>query len=82
MGDSNFAPWKERVSLLLGELDLCEITKDVITIPTSIDDLVEYNKKNVKEKHHLIDVVKDHLIPHVTGKNNAYEMWVSLINLF
>jgi hypothetical protein len=36
--------------------------------------LTTYNKKNVKAKRMLLDVVKDHIIPHVSGKKNAYEM--------
>ena len=59
-----------------------EITKDVVTIPTFANDLAEYNKKNVKAKCFLLDAVKDHLIPHVTDKKNAYEIWAALIKLF
>ena len=30
----------------------------------------------------ILDGVKDSLIPHVFGKNNAHEMWMVLQNLF
>ena len=44
--------------------------------------LDEYNWNNEKVRHILIDVVKYHLLPHVTRKNHAHKMWASLIRLF
>ena len=38
-------------------------------------------KKNVKTKRIILDAIKDHVIPHVTRKKNAYEMWESLTKL-
>ena len=81
-GASNFIPWKERVTLLLEEFDLWSVTKEVVTIPTDPDALVEHNRKNVKAKCILVDGMKDHLIPHVTSKKNAFDMWAALIKLF
>ena len=56
-GASSFIAWKERVTFLLKQFELWEVTKKVVMIPTIVDELVEYNKKNVKEKHILLDVV-------------------------
>lgn len=81
-GASNFIAWKDRVTLLLEEFELWSITKEVVTIPTDLDALIEYNRNNVKAKRILLDAVKDHLIPHVIGKKNAFDMWPSLIKLF
>jgi hypothetical protein len=44
--------------------------------------LAAYNKKNVKAKMILLDVVKDHIIPHVSKKKNSYEMWEALTKLY
>jgi hypothetical protein len=44
--------------------------------------LVAYTKKNVKSKRMLLDAVKDHIIPHVSGKKNSYEMWEALTKLY
>jgi len=41
-----------------------------------------YKNKNVKAKIIILDVVKDHIIPHVIGKKNAYEMWESWMKLY
>lgn len=30
----------------------------------------------------ILDGVKDSLIPHLSGKNSAHEMWMALQNLF
>jgi hypothetical protein len=39
-------------------------------------------KNNIKAKRIILDAIKDHVIPHVTGKANAYEMWESLTKLY
>jgi hypothetical protein len=44
--------------------------------------LAAFTKKNVKAKRMLLDAVKDHIIPHVSGKKYAYEMWDALIKLY
>jgi hypothetical protein len=37
---------------------------------------------SIKAKRIILDAIKDHLIPRVTGKTNAYEMWESLTKLY
>ena len=44
--------------------------------------LVEYNKKNARARRLILDEIKDHVIPHVRGKDNAFDMWASLNNLY
>ena len=82
MGALNFIPWNERVTLLLEELRIWDITKEVVTITTNTILLEEYQRKNMKEKCILLDVVKGHIMPHVTRKNNAFDMWEALIKFF
>jgi hypothetical protein len=85
-GAANFSPWKERIALLLEEQELWDIVHHTATapvvIPTDPTQLDAYNKKNVKAKRLILDAVKDHLILHISGKKNAYEMWVSLTKLY
>ena len=81
-GASNFSPWKERIALLLEESELWDIVEKAVTIPTDAVPLVAYNKKNVRAKRIILDAVKDHIIPHVTGRKNAFEMWESLSKLY
>ena len=42
----------------------------------------EYNWKNVKARSTCLEAVKGHLVPHVTEKKHAYDMWAALIKLF
>ena len=50
LGAENFIPWEERVTLLLEELGLWEITKEVYTIPSDPILLDDYNRMNVKAR--------------------------------
>jgi hypothetical protein len=81
-GATNFSPWKERIALLLEENEIWDIVEKTQVVPTDTTLLAAYNKKNVKAKRMLLDVVKDHIIPHVSGKKNAYEMWEALTKLY
>lgn len=81
-GAENFSPWKDRIALLLEEFELWDIVDKAVTIPTNATLLVEYNKKNVKAKRINIDAIKDHLIPHITGKKYAFDMWEALTKLY
>lgn len=81
-GVANFSPWKERIMLILEEYELWDIVEKAVTIPTDATALAAYNKLNVKAKRIILDAIKDHVIPHVTGKKNAFEMWVSLTKLY
>ena len=33
-----------------------------------------YHKINLKSKRVILDVVKDHIVPHIARKENAFEM--------
>jgi hypothetical protein len=85
-GAMNFGAWKERMILLLQESELWDIvensTTNPLNVPTDATLLAAYTKKSIKAKRIILDAIKDHLIPHVTGKVNAYEMWESLTKLY
>jgi hypothetical protein len=63
-------------------VDVAQHLGEPCEVPTDPTLLATFNKKNVKSKRMLLDVVKDHIIPHVSGKKNAYEMWDALIKLY
>ena len=81
-GGGNWTPWKARIVLLLGESELWEIVESAVTLPTDPILLTEFKKKNVRAKRIILDSVKDHIIPHVAGKDFAFQMWESLGNLY
>jgi hypothetical protein len=85
-GATNFSPWKERIVLLLEDVELWDIVNNTqsnpVTVPTTATLLATFQKKNVKAKRIILDAIKDHVIPHVAGKTNAYEMWASFTKLY
>lgn len=50
--------------------------------PINVTQLAAYNRKNVNAKRIILDTIKDHAIPHVTGKGYDFEMWDSLTKLY
>jgi hypothetical protein len=83
-GTSNWSPWKARMVFVLKDLQLWDIVKAVVPpIPVTAPVLVaEFGKRNNKAKRTICDAVRDHIISHLTGKANAYEMWASLCKLY
>ncbi len=86
MGHKNFGAWTERMILFLQENESWDIVENTAThhvvVPTDATLLAVYTKKSIKAKRIIFDAIKDHLIPHLTGKSNAYEMWESLTKLY
>jgi hypothetical protein len=83
-GASNWSPWKARMVFVLEDLKLGDIVEAVVpVIPVIAPVLVaEFRKRNNKTKRTICDAVRDHIIPHLTGKTYAYEMWSSLCKLY
>jgi DNA polymerase II large subunit len=68
--------------LALKEYDLWELVDKVVTPPTDPTTLEAQNKKEIKVERVLLDFMKDHLIPYLTEKNMAKEMFDALVSLF
>ena len=84
-GGSNFSPWKERIVLILEESELWNIVEKSIIVPDKTADAVgyaAYQKNNVKSKRLILDAIKDHVIPHVASKYNAFDMWAYLTKIY
>jgi hypothetical protein len=85
-GATSFGSWKERMIFLLQENELWDTMENTTThpvvVPTDATLLVAYTKKSIKAKRFILDAIKDHLIPHLTGKTHAYYMWESLTKLY
>ena len=88
-GAWNFVPWKARLVLILGENELWDevvhnTTTNPIVVPASTDAraLPAFNKKDIKARRIILDVVEDHVIPHISSKTRAYKMWDALTSLF
>jgi hypothetical protein len=81
---SNWSPWKTRITFVLEDLELWDIVDAPVVVPpvTAPVEVAEFRKKNNKAKRTICDSVRDHIIPHLTGKDFAFEIWGSLCNLY
>ena len=86
---SNFIPWKSRIVLIMHKKKLWdEVVNNtqvkLVHIPatTYVATSEAFNKKDINVKRIILDVVKDHVIPHVTGRNRTYQMWNSLTDMY
>ena len=81
-GHVNFSAWKERIKCVFEESEVWDIVEKQPTIPTDVTLLAEFKKLNAKAKRLILDGIRDHIIPHVRGKDYAHEMWATLISLY
>jgi hypothetical protein len=81
---SNWSPWKTRIIFVLEDLKLWDIAQDPIVVPHVTAPLlvVEFGKRNNKEKRTIFDARRDHIIPQLTGKYFSFEMWASLCKIY
>ena len=49
---------------------------------TDAQALASFNKKDIKTRHIILDVVKDHVIPHISSKDCVFKMWDALSSLY
>jgi hypothetical protein len=70
----------------LEDLELWDIVQAAMVIPPTptLSPLLDADlrKKNTKAKRTICDAVWDHIIPHLTGKDYAFEIWASLYKLY
>ena len=88
-GARNFVPWKARLVLILEENELWNevfyyTIANPIVVPASNDAqaLSAFNKKVIKARRIILDAVKDHVIPQISSKTRAYQMWDALTSLY
>ena len=72
--------------LILQDSELWDIvnitTTNPVTVPTYATTKVVFHKKDIKAKRIIFDAIKDHVIPHISAKDNAHQMWTALTNLY
>jgi hypothetical protein len=66
---------------LLEEVELWYVVEDVI-LPTNSKELIKHNRKSIKAKRIILDLVKDHLILHIIEKKTTREMHIALVTLY
>jgi hypothetical protein len=81
-GALNFRSWKAKILNLLEENDLDDYVTRVIPEPIEDNGKVVYKKNQSKVKRILFDLVKDHLISHISQLKTAKEVYDALTSLF
>ena len=81
-GATNWLPLKEMIVMILDEGELWEIVENSIVPPTDVVLFAEFQKQNKRTKRTILDALKDHVIPHIIGKDYVYQMWQSLCSLY
>ena len=83
-GAGNFVPCKARIVLILEENELWdEVVDSTQTNPiqalasTDAQALTTFNKQDIKARRIIFDAIKYHVIPHISGKDRAFKMWVA-----
>jgi hypothetical protein len=69
---------------VMEDLELWDIVQAPVVHPPLITPflVVEFRKRNNKAKRTICDVVRDHVIPYMTGKYFAFGMLDSLCKLY
>jgi hypothetical protein len=84
--DRNWSPWKTRITFVLEDLEIWDIVQATVVIPPAADPSplldADFRKKNIKAKRTIFYAVRDHIIPHLIGKDYAFEIWESFCKIY
>ena len=81
-GAQNFPTWKERITRILDVSDAEEHIDSTKVAPTDPTKLVAWKKIDSKAMLIILDGVKDHIVPHLSGKKTISEMWTAFEILY
>ena len=60
---------------------LWEFAEKEVLIPLDATLATKHKTKDAKARGIILDGVKDHIIPHIIGKDTTHKMWIALIKL-
>jgi hypothetical protein len=66
----------------IGGARVWEIVEGKVATPADPIQQAAHNKKDVKARRIIVDGVKDHIIPHLSGKKTTKDMWEALVKLY
>ena len=81
-GAQNFPTWKEMITRILDISDSEEHIDSTKVAPTDPTDLAAWKKIDSRAMLIIMDGVKDHIVPHLSGKKTAAKMWTALESLY
>lgn len=71
-GASNLRWWKEWIPVVLEDNGVIEFVKNQIVPPQDAQQLIRDNNSDTKAERIIHEGAKDHIIPHLQGKNTTY----------
>ena len=80
-GAQNYPTWKEMITRILDVNDVEEHIDSTKVVPTDSVDLEAWKKIDSRAMLIIMDGVKDNIVPHLSGKKTALEMWKALESL-
>ena len=80
-GAQKFPTWKETITNILDVSDVEEHINSTKVSPIDLADLKDWKKIDSRAMLIIMDGVKDHIVPHLSGKKTASEMWTTLESL-
>ena len=57
-------------------------TANPVVVTIDATDKTTFMKRDVRERRVILDAMKDHVIPHISAKDHAFQMWTALANLY
>jgi hypothetical protein len=81
-GASNFGIWKEHILLSLEEYGLKEFALQTIPVPIDAQQAEAHKKNDAKARCIILDGVKDHIVPHLSGLDITGKMWEAIVKLY
>jgi hypothetical protein len=81
-GASNFHSWTVWIMFLLREKRLWSRVNTAMIMSTVPVELAKHEAREAKAMWIILDLVRDHLIPHLSEKKSANTMFSTLTNLF
>ena len=81
-GAQNFPIWKERITRILDVSDAKEHIDSTKVAPKDPTKLVTWKKLDSRAMLIILDGVNDHIVPHLSRKKTALEMWKALEGLY
>jgi hypothetical protein len=78
----NSCAWKYIIGLILEENGLAKFIKENVPELEEDEAKEKYKKDMIKAKRIIADSIKDHLIPQVSSKNTAKDMFGALTRMY
>lgn len=68
--------------MVLEEQGVKEFVENRPTTPTNPQQLAQHNKNDARARRLILEGVKEHIVPHLSGKNATKETWTAIMNLY